>query len=165
MRAFFLTPILLLASARANSLADKMPVCEPLSKSPPSPSLVIDHYVTDSVLKRTWALVIDCGHPHWPPRIRDVPSGADTAARPQTNPPSVTSASARSPDVQRGSRVKLWSEGPPAIRLSGIALESAVVGQQIKVRAGLDVNPLCGKVSGPGSVKLIGNDKICRREP
>lgn len=165
MRPLFLTLILLSACARAYCFADKMPVCESFSKSPTSPSLIIDHYVTDFVLKRTWALVIDCGHPQWPPLIRALPSGADTVARPQTNPPPVTFASARSPDVQRGSRVELWSEGPPAIRLSGIALESAVVGQQIKIRAGLGVNPLCGKVSGPGSVKLIGNDKICRREP
>jgi hypothetical protein len=165
MRAFFLTLILLSAYPHAYCLADKMPVCEALPKSPPSPSLIIDHYVTDAVLKCTWALVVDCAHPHWPPRIRDVPSGADTDARPRKTPPSVTSASVRSPDVQRGSRVDLWSEGSPAIRLSGVALESAAVGQQIKVRAGLGINPLCGKVSGPGSVELIGIDKMCRREP
>jgi len=163
MRAIFLALTLLFMRTQGYCLADKKPPCEPLSRFAPSSPFVIDHYIRDSVLRLTWAIVIDCGHPHWPPRIREVPSVAN-AASPVPNPP-VEMASERLPRIQRGSRVELWSEGPPAIRLSGVALGSAFLGQQIRVRAGLGVNPLCGIVSGPHSAELIGNDKKCQREP
>ena len=63
---------------------------------------------------------------------------------------------AQMPAVRFWSKVEVWSDGPPRIRLSGVALESAAVGKAVRVRAGLGWRPLEGIVRGPHSVELVG---------
>ena len=163
MRLLFLPLVLMLAHARSYCLSGERPVCSPALETPSSPLFVIDHYVTDSALRRSWAIVIDCMHPQWPPELLEIRSSTGTGPSQAMFPVAVNGAS--SSIVKQGTRVEVWSGGPTTIRLSGIALESAALGQPIKVRAGLGIRPLCGRVRGENSVQLMGNDSVCRREP
>jgi len=150
------------------------PGCKPASggglassNAPVSPK-VIDRYVSDPALNRSWAVVVDCSHPGWPPHLIEVQYAGEgttsTPTNPGMNPPNEPAPRAVIPAIQSGSRVELWSDGAPRIRLSGIALESAPVGKSIHVRAGLGLIPLRGIVRGPHSVELEAN-KAVRSEP
>jgi hypothetical protein len=160
MRLSFLISVMLCLSASAS----------PCRQAPGSVSAIdrylVDHYLSDPVLKRSWAVMIDCRHPGWPAQAVEV-----QAAGAGTRPLSVsqgmnTGPSARpAPAVHSGSRVELWSDGDARIRLSGIALESAIVGQPVRVRAGLGATPLSGTVRGAHSVELTEGSKTGRREP
>ena len=152
--------------ARADCLADKMPVCEPLSKSPrhllslrslchrlrPQAHLGTCHRLRSSALasQASYGSAIR-GRYGRPP--------ADKSALGDIRISTVTGCPARieSPVVERGTtcdQALRHRSGVSSCWPANQAFEPAS-----------DVNPLCGKVSGPGSVKLIGNDKICRREP
>jgi len=165
MRLLLLVLALLWTHPRAYCLGGNNAACNVLSKAALPSTIVIDHYVSDPALSRIWAMVIDCAHPGWPPRIEEMRSAIDTPGRWPANSAAPVSVVATAPRIERGARVELWSDGPPTIRLSGIALSSASLGEQIQVRAGMGVNPLCGKVTGSRSVQLIGSGRVCRREP
>jgi hypothetical protein len=129
--------------------------------------VVVDHYRFDAELKLSWAAMVDCRHPEWPARLvivdavpdehggRRNPGGSMPADRAVTAPIRIAS----------GSRVDVWRGGEQQIRLSGVAVESAMVGQPIHVRAGLGNTPLRGIVRGPHSVELTEENKAGWREP
>ncbi|HZD50377.1 MAG TPA: flagella basal body P-ring formation protein FlgA, partial [Silvibacterium sp.] len=120
----------------------------------------VDHYLSDPVLGRKWAVMVDCRHPGWPPRAVEVPLGllgTRAEMRPATDWPRAPRSRAATPAVESGARVELWSEGAASIHLSGVALDSASVGQEIRVRAGVNGKALRGVVRGPRSVELDFN--------
>lgn len=144
-----------------------VPSCKPASNAA-LPQGVVDRYLSDPALNRSWAVVVDCRHPGWPPRLQEARSPGESAGSmrvsPGTGQPNKPVAHAAIPAVQSGTRVELWSDGGSRIRLSGIAVESAKVGQPIHVRAGLGAVPLRGIVRGPHSVELeVG--RTVRSEP
>jgi hypothetical protein len=145
-----LTPIIsAVASTALLCLCASAATCR---QTPGSVLPIVDHYFSDPVLKRSWAVVIDCRHPGWPAQAVEVQSAGEEV-RP------VPAA------VHPGYRVELWSDEGTHIRLSGIALESAIIGQTVHVRAGLGAVPLLGIVRGSHSVELIEGSKTGLREP
>ncbi len=168
MRLFplFLIPLAVTVSGHC------APGCSPASETAPSPKMLIDRYVSDPALHRSWGVIVDCDHPDWPPHLVEVrrlevrPAGAVSGAMlgKQGKTEQIPQSDTGAPAVQSGSRVELWSDGAPRIRLSGIALESAPLGKSIHVRAGLGAVPLRGVVRGPHSVELEFS-KTVRSEP
>ena len=141
-------------------------VCRgPAEKGAPAGSRdVVDHYFFDAALKKDWAVKVDCAHPERPGVI----VAADSA--PGESPQK--SASIPAPKVQSetqfvraGSMVEIWKTGNAQIRLVGTALDSAPIGQSIRVRAGLGSRVLRGIVRGVDSVELTGNNAMPWGEP
>jgi len=167
--------LLILSSLAFSASAYCAPGCSPASETSPSPILpspaIIDRYVSDPALHRSWAVITDCVHPNWPPQLVEIRPGEARSAGTRNGP--VRGKQVRGieqtlqPDtqaIQSGWRVELWSDGPPRIRLSGTALESGSLGKLISVRAGLGAVPLHGIVRGPHSVELQVNKSV-RSEP
>ncbi len=129
--------------------------------------LVVDHYRFDAELKLSWAAMVDCRHPEWPARlviVDAVPDERGGRRNPVGGMPEDRAAAAPI-RIASGSRVDVWRVGEQQIRLSGVALESAMLGQLIHVRAGLGNAPLRGIVRGPHSVELAEENKTGWREP
>ena len=118
------------------------------------------HYLSDPVLKRNWQLIVDCRHPSWPPQATELISTSTLPEEPIQAPGKLSPfpdspAPVISPTVQAGSRVELWNEAPVHIRLSGTALQTALIDQTIRVRVGISGKQLEGIVRGPRSVQLV----------
>ncbi|HEX3472917.1 MAG TPA: hypothetical protein VHT28_17190 [Silvibacterium sp.] len=126
-------------------------------------SIVVDHYVFDATLKRSWAVMIDCRHPDWPAQAIEIRPAVSTS--PAASAALATAPRPSIPVIRSGSPVELWQDGKAHIQLSGIAMESAIVGQSIQVRAGLGSSLLRGIVRGPHSVELTEDNTTGRREP
>ncbi|MBB6147241.1 hypothetical protein HNQ77_005235 [Silvibacterium bohemicum] len=118
---------------------------------PLSNHYAVDHYLFDSVLKRSWAVLVDCRHPERPPSLVPVsnylPAGKWSAnsKEPLDSKSAIDDNSARasvadslsSPIwVVAGSSVRVWSgeENEGHLELSGIATRSAPLGQEVTVR-------------------------------
>ena len=150
--------------------AEAQPVCKSFALSRSVLSANIDHDLTDPVLKRGWKVIIDCRHPDWPPRVIEVGPALEalkTATRGTGDSPVVAIVStplALAPVIKVGSKVELWSETPVRLHLSGIALDTAGIGQRIHVRVRISGKRLDGVVRGPQSVQLMP-DTSARREP
>ena len=125
---------------------------------PASASEIVDHYISDAALRRSWAVMIDCRHPSWPARAIEIPYSGTAAGLAASAEPAKALKSAAAA-VRSGSWVEVWSEGEVQIHLSGVALESAALGQPVEVRAGMGSNRLRGIVCGPHSVELATDDR------
>ena len=159
MRILLKAVLPLLASVWALSLGAFGSACKQVTKASSSlpfagDSLVVDHYVFDAALKRSWAVMIDCRHPNWPAQAVEVPSREAEAASMSAHAIQARSSRLDAAVIASGSRVELWQDGDASIRLTGVALESGKVGQSIRVRAGLGFKFLRGIVRGPHSVEL-----------
>jgi hypothetical protein len=166
MRTSFLVLITLMMFLPAYGLPGTETACPPALGSDPSTASVVSRYLLDSGIKRGWAIVVDCAHPNWPPKVREVRLTVAAAHPIPTNlfaGEAAPEASSLRTVIEYGSRVELWSDAPARIRLAGIALESGGVGQLIHVRAGLGVELLCGTIIAPHSVELAGSGEMCRR--
>ena len=122
---------------------------------------IVDHYITDAILHRKWAVVVDCGHPDRPWTVKAVPWSNDTgmAALSRVNA-SQPAEIAKPPLVPAGAKVRLWrTAGSTDIELIGTALEAGGAGQTIHVRTGLQGAVLEGRVRGAGSVELFHSNR------
>jgi hypothetical protein len=124
-----------------------------------SGDLLVDHYVTDALLHRRWAVLVDCAHPDRPWILRDIQWKSESLV--SAHEQSHSSKMGRIvPLVRAGTKVQLWrmSDGA-SIHLSGTAIEAGVTGQTIHVRTGERNTVLEGKVRGPGSIELLPSNK------
>jgi hypothetical protein len=135
----------------------------------------VDHYAYDASLKRDWEVLVDCDHPGAPARIKLAPAGAHPPIRDEAHvadaarvanaaqgeqekeliqhfanpqPPPIT--------IKAGTAVEVSSapNAPARILLSGTAMETGRLGQQIRVRVHASGRLLSGIVRGPHSVEL-----------
>ncbi len=125
---------------------------------------IVDHYFFDAALNREWAVKVDCAHPERPaviaeadPDLNEKRSGSVTTVAIETRK--------EAEFVRAGSTVELWKKDDAQIQLFGIALDSAPVGQSIRVRAGLGNHVLHGVVRGPKSVELADSKDAQWGEP
>ena len=157
-------------------------VCNPPSGSKTAQSRWrIDHYVYDASLKRDWEVLVDCGHPGAPARMKLAPEGVHrtlgaNAARAtstalveqETKHAQPAANSQPTPVVIRaGADVEVSSApGSPArILLSGTAMEMGRAGQDIRVRINASGRFLRGVVRGPHSVELAAAAKPAWGKP
>lgn len=120
---------------------------------------VVDHYLFDPILRRSWAVVVDCRHPERPPTLMPVKgrpsaphrvSGRDVAGR-----GGVPGNSSAKVWLRAGSPVRIWKNGAVRVQLSGTAVESAPMGAEVTVRGGGGGALLRGIVRGADSVELL----------
>ena len=149
-----LSSMILLSARPARSL-----ICSSLSGAPQLQGSQMDHYISDPVLHRRWAVVVACSHPERPWTLKEVPWQG--AARPAVSPQTMAGlSSGNTPLIAAGTRVRLWSSaGGASIELAGTALEAGGVGQSIHVRTGTRGTVLEGRVRGAGSVELSSSGK------
>lgn len=122
----------------------------------------IDHYFFDAALNKKWAVEVDCAHPERPAVIAEADSQEKHSGSEKTPSPV---ARQEAEFVRAGSTVDLWKKGSTQIQLSGVALDSAPVGQSIRVRAGLGNHVLHGVVRGSKSVELADRGDAQWGEP
>jgi Chaperone for flagella basal body P-ring formation len=134
------------------------PPCRPSVSLPSVSPGMANRYWSDPVLRRGWQVVTDCHHPNWPPQVLELSSisplkkfGSDSAET-SVNPPLRI---ASKPMIQAGARIELWRKMPVVIHLSGTALQTAQLGQNIRVRVDVSGKELQGIVCGPNSVQLV----------
>ncbi|HMD21270.1 MAG TPA: flagella basal body P-ring formation protein FlgA [Alloacidobacterium sp.] len=139
-------------------------VCNTGSVASQAESLRVDHYITDGLLHRRWAVAMDCAHPDRPWTLLDVPwQGAGPSALRKS---AITDFAKAAPLIPAGAKVRLWSTaGGANIDLSGTALEAGAVGQTIHVRTGQRGTVLEGRVCGAGSVELSTSDRWQKKQP
>lgn len=123
---------------------------------------VVDHYFFDAALKKDWAVKVDCAHPERPGMIVAADSVSEEIHQKAASIPAPRS---EMQFVRAGSMVEIWKTGNAQIRLVGTALDSAPIGQSIRVRAGLGNRVLRGIVRGTDSVELTGNNAMPWGEP
>jgi hypothetical protein len=116
---------------------------------------VVDHYITDNVLHRKWAVMVDCSHPERPWTMEEVPVQRMLVAAPGSAPQATPL-----PSIAAGAEVLLWrADADAKIQLRGVALDSAKQGEMIHVRLLHSTVVLEGKVCGPGSAELVTLDR------
>lgn len=145
------------------ALSARASVCNASAAAKPhvqtaKPHWTLDHYVYDASLHQDWAVLVDCSHPASPARMtpaqntqsREHRSRAQSAApvRPQVS-------------VKTGTTVDVLNaaDDPASFHLAGTALETAFVGQPIRVRLGASGNMVRALVRGPHSVELAAEAK------
>jgi hypothetical protein len=122
----------------------------------------VDHYITDEVLHRIWAVLVDCAHPDRPWIAAEVPL--------QKVPPTALGESVKpiravslkpAPLVSAGAKVELWKSTDSArIRLTGIALQAGDMGERIRVRITQGKGAVVeGRVRGEHSVEIAAPAK------
>ncbi len=117
---------------------------------------IVDHYITDAILHRKWAVVVDCGHPDRPWTVKAVQWESDAGMAALSRVHASQPAAIVKPLVPAGAKVRLWRTGGSTdIELVGIALEAGGAGQTIHVRTGLQGAVLEGRVREAGSVELF----------
>jgi Chaperone for flagella basal body P-ring formation len=128
-------------------------------------SLRVDHYITDGLLHRMWAVAVDCTHPDRPWTLVDVP-WQRVAGLTASTKAAISDIAKTAPLIPAGARVRLWSTANDAsIELSGTALEAGSAGQMIHVRTGQRGTVLEGRVCGAGSVELSISDRWQNMKP
>ena len=124
----------------------------------------VDHYITDGLLHRRWAVVVDCAHPDRPWTLVDVPWQHAGVSAPTKA--AITDIAKAAPLIPAGAKVRLWSTADNAsIELSGTALEAGATGQTIRVRTGQRGTVLEGRVRGAGSVELSTSNRWQNKQP
>lgn len=131
----------------------------------------MDHFIYDASLHRDWEVLVDCSRPGAPARIELTrPGTAATipayAGRHQDAEKAVRSPAAYRIHVKAGDAVEVFSsaDDPARIMLSGIAMQSALAGQVIRVRLRASGRFVSGIVRGAHSVELAAV-KRSWREP
>jgi hypothetical protein len=143
-------------SAGADNQIAELQVTEPQIAE----RFVVDHYMTDAILHRKWAVVVDCGHPDRPWTVKAVPWQSDTGMATLSRGNASQPAAIAKPLVPAGAKVRLWrTAGSTDIELVGTALEAGGAGQTIHVRTGLQGAVLEGRVRGAGSVELFHSNR------
>jgi hypothetical protein len=111
--------------------------------------------VRDFGLHLQWVVERDCQHPERPATLMEVPWSTDNLVPAGGNRSAVGAAPLPAPEVRSGMRVRLGRTDAKAdIDLYGMALETARLGEKVRVKAGLSGAVLEGIVRGPGLVEL-----------
>lgn len=129
----------------------------------------IDHYVYDASLRRSWKVLVDCDHPDAPPHMELVPledrSGQGNSAR---MPRRADSGNTKHEDVKQGTLAPVCVKagevvevlnaphGAASISMQGIAMQTALRGQRIRVRLTAGGHFISGVVRGPHLIELAG---------
>lgn len=154
MRRFLIFALSLVAVFGAHALRASACDANKGATAVESAGLSIDHYITDTTLHRSWAVMVDCSHPERPwilmPTLHQVEDSAPRRQHPPVKQIRVNLV------VRAGGKVRLWRNADGAsIELLGRALESGAIGQAIHVRTGNHGVVLEGRVRGAGSVELL----------
>lgn len=106
----------------------------------------VDHYAYDASLRRDWEVVVDCSHPASPGRMRF----AENVGAP-------VGAGRKDDAIKAGTSIILSSprDASAVILLRGTAMETAFVGQRIRVRLNLDNRFVEAIVRGSHSAELV----------
>ena len=149
-----LSSMILLCALTARSL-----VCTSLPGASQVQGSRMDHYFSDPVLHRRWAVVVDCSHPERPWTLKEVPwQDASRAVMVLQAGAGISISS--TPLIPAGARVRLWSNASGAsIELAGTTVEAGAAGQIIHVRTGARGTVLEGRVRDAGSVELSSSGK------
>ncbi|HEX3437209.1 MAG TPA: flagella basal body P-ring formation protein FlgA [Pseudacidobacterium sp.] len=119
---------------------------------------VVDHYISDRVLHRRWAVIADCVHPDRPWIAEETPWIEQAIGGPQASMPLSAGPALKVAPliVAAGAKVVIWKDaGGARIRLTGTALEPGHEGELIRIRTEKDPNTVLeGKVTGVGLVEL-----------
>ncbi|HWB32387.1 MAG TPA: flagella basal body P-ring formation protein FlgA [Acidobacteriaceae bacterium] len=116
----------------------------------------------DAVLNKAWETRQSCAHPSWPAYLVSInhPSPALPASGPLIRP-GLSVTEQRPLLVRAGESVRLWSQDANVhIELTGIAEQSARLGERIQVRitnreeSGLTTQEIPGVVRGAGDVEM-----------
>jgi hypothetical protein len=118
------------------------------------PHWILDHYHYDPALHRDWQVLVDCNHPAAPEQTRPAPSASGISHR--GNRVTVSTVV-----VHAGAVVEVSStpNSPTAIRLSGTAMQTAFVGQPVRVRLASSGRFITALALGPHSVELVQPQK------
>jgi len=155
MRRFLIAVLLLTALLNVCSL--NASVCDVSRSATEVSGFSVDHYITDAMLHRRWAVMVDCNHPDRPWTLRATPLLAEEPLPPQMQLHAKQAKVVLL--VRAGAKVRIWrNAGGARIDLSGTALESGAIGQTIHVRTGQGGPALEGKVRGAESVELLVPD-------
>jgi hypothetical protein len=110
--------------------------------------------VRDWGLHRAWRVEQDCTHPERPAVLVEVPWTVAEARAP-SNRKAEVAVRAATPVVRGGMRVRvIGHEANAELQLTGIALNTAQMGERVAVRAGLSGTILHGRVRGSGVVEM-----------
>lgn len=127
------------------------------AKNSAKPDWVLDHYVRSASQEREWAVMVDCNHPGAPEQIRLVPGWHGTRAA-KLPAQSVSALRPAQPTVIRAGTPVVVVNVPGAavtMNLTGVAVNSAQVGQMIRVRLDAFHSLVSGIVRGPETVELV----------
>lgn len=141
----------------------------------------VDRYVYDASLQRDWEVLVDCDHPDAPARMELAPKGARTPGKSaacgadaaqsskkpagrQRSPQSERLARDSQPPIvlKAGAAVEVTSppNAPAQILLAGVAMQTALLGQPIRVRLSASGRFIRGIVRGPHSVELVAVERL-----
>jgi hypothetical protein len=120
------------------------------------PRWTLDRYVYDSSLKRDWSVFVDCNHPAAPARMKLAPSATGSkrmAAEVVSNLAPII--------VKAGTAVEVSNSmnALATMHLSGTAMQTAFLGQPIRIRLDASGRFITGLVRGPHSVELASSAK------
>lgn len=114
------------------------------------PRWIVDHYVYDAPLAKSWVVMVDCNHPQTPARMelsKDSSGGKSGSAKPEAG-------------IRLGAAVDIFSDrGPTSIRLSGTAIDAGNVGQIVRVRIGAEGEIVRGYARSSHTVELTAGPK------
>jgi hypothetical protein len=125
-----------------------------------TPRWTLDHYVYDASLKRDWAVLIDCGHPAAPARMSlgsNAASGLQSSKRTARNHPGDLAPIM----VKAGTAVEVSNSinAHATLRLSGIAMQTAFLGQPIRIQLAASGRFITALVRGSHSVEMASSAK------
>lgn len=130
----------------------------------------VDHYVHDAALHRDWAVLVNCAHPAAPARMqitsqRDAGITTPLGERWSGKPTAGNSATVIG--VKAGAAVEVLgpANGMVNMRLSGTAMQTASLGQTIRVRLNPEGYFVHAVVRGPSEVVLVAAKKLSWRQP
>lgn len=119
----------------------------------------VDHSVYDAVLHKQWAVLVNCAHPEDPARMEIISSrdAAGVHAREvERNEKREAAIFAGAISVKAGTAVEVRNavNGMVSIRMAGTAMQSASIGQTIRVRLNSEGSFVYAIVRGPHVVEL-----------
>lgn len=135
----------------------------------------VDHYVYDAALHRDWAVLANCAHPAAPARMQ-LTARADENAHenkdaitvlPEARRDKASRDSAPAPCVKAGDALEVSNPANSIVsmQLSGIAMQSASLGQTIRVRLNPEGSFVHAIVRGPHRVELAAANSRVWRQP
>lgn len=153
--------ILVLAAALAAFMPARASACEAAPASSQALSgWTVDHYVYDAALARDWEVMVDCEHPARPARIRLAPQSEMRAVK-KSGGSGMRGSKAealRRPKAVRvmaGAPVEVTSaDARVRILMAGTAMQTAFLGQSVRVRLTIGGRFVEGIVRGPHRIEL-----------